>query len=589
MSRRLYNFGPFHLDIAEQLLLRDGKALPLKPKVFDVLAVLVENNGRVVCKDELMKQVWADSFVEEGNLAVSIFEIRKALGVDHSGQRYIETVPRRGYRFIASVTKVQVTSKVSGSLGVAAASEFPSGAADSPTTSKGSIAVLPFKFIGGPGNEYLGLGMADALITRLSNLRQVTVRPTSSVHKYSGAHDPVLAGKELGVEWVLDGSVQKTRKRIRATVQLVYVPEGKLHWAENFDEKSTDILSVEDSISERVSTALAPKLTGEERRELSKRYTESSDAYGAYLKGRYFLDKRTTEGCMKGIQYFEKAIAIDSNYALAYAGVASGYLTLNTIFPSREWNLGAETAALRALELDPALAEAHATLGILRTRSWDWPSAQREFRVSIELRPNYAAARALYAIYLVECGKFDEGLAEINKAQSLDPLSLLINSQLGALLYLSRRYDEALEQFQRTLELDADFAVARFSLGNLYEVLGRYDDAAKEYQQSQLGLRNLPEFTACMGRIDAFSGRIDQASQALNTLKQLSETCYVQSNLIALVFTALGQVDEAFQWLERAYEERDEDLCLLKIDPRFDSLREDPRFQSLLERVGLAD
>lgn len=268
MSRRLYRFGPFQLDIAEQVLLRDGQSLPLKPKVFDVLAVLVENSGRVVCKDELMKQVWADSFVEEGNLSVSIFEIRKALGGRKNGHRYIETVPRRGYRFVASVTDAGQPTTLKDENGRGGAARLLAGKEGYPITSKGSIAVLPFKFIGGAGNEYLGLGMADALITRLSNLRQVIVRPTSSVHKYIRAQDPVLAGKELGVEWVLDGSVQKSRKRIRATVQLVSVADGVLLWADKFDEKFTDILAVEDSISEQVARALAPKLSGEEERLL---------------------------------------------------------------------------------------------------------------------------------------------------------------------------------------------------------------------------------------------------------------------------------------------------------------------------------
>ena len=588
MRRRVYSFGPFQLDTEEQVLLRDGQSLPLKPKVLRVLAVLVENSGRLVYKDELLRQVWADSFVEEGNLSISIFEIRKALGENANGHKYIETVRRRGYRFTASVTDSEkgMTSEqengpdVAGSIESVASQGYP-------IASSGSIAVLPFKFIGGTGNEYLGLGMADALITRLSNLRRVTVRPTSSVRKYSGTEDPVSAGKELGVEWVLDGSVQKSRKRLRVTVQLVGVHDGALKWAEKFDENFTDIFGVEDSISEQVSKALEHKLSGEEKRALGKRFTQNPTAYEAYLKGRYFLDKKTTEGCKKGIDYFRRAIAIDSKYALAYAGIAACHITLNTVLPSREWNPKAESAALRALELDETLAEAHASLGLLRTRQWNWSAGERELKIAIQLKPTYAIARASYAIHLVETGRSCEGIAEIKKALALEPLSLLINSQLGSLLYLSRSYDDALEQFRRTLELDPNFAVARFSLGNLLEVLGRYDDAAREYQVSQVGLGNLPEFTACMARIHALSGNRSQALRSIGALRRLSKTCYVQSNLIALIYTALGQRDEAFDWLERAYAERDEDLCLLKVDPRFDSLRPDPKFTSLLERVGL--
>lgn len=590
MSRHLYSFGPFQLDTGEQVLLRDGQPLPLKPKIFDLLVVLVENSGRVVCKDELMKQVWAGSFVEEGNLAVSMVKLRQALGEAHNEHRYIETVQRRGYRFVACVTEASKQRTSQESDGLAVAPSSMAGASDGYAgAGKATIAVLPFKSIGATGGEYLGLGMADALITRLSNLRRVTVRPTSSVRKYNGAQDPVLAGKELSVEWVLDGSVQKSGKRIRVTVQLVNVGDGVLVWAEKFDEKFTDIFEVEDSISEKVVSALAVRLTGKEKSLLAKRYTENAEAYEAYLKGRYFLEKRTTEGCKKGIEYFEQAIAIDPNYALAYAGVAGCYVSLSTVFPSQECIPRAERAALSALELDAGLAEAHTSLGYVRTRRWDWSAAETEFKTAIELSPKYATAHALYAIYLAEVGRSHEALAEIKRAQAIDPLSLIINSQLGSVLFLARLYDEAVEQFRKTLDLDTDFAVARFVLGFAYEALGKYKDAVREYQHSQGGLGNLAEFTACVGRIHALSGRREQAFQAIDELKRLSEARYVQSNLIALIYTALEQKDEAFHWLERAYTERDEDLCLLKVDPRLDSLREDPRFLSLLQRVGLAN
>ena len=590
MSNRFYSFGPFQLDIGEQVLLRDGQSLSLKPKVFNVLAVLVQNSGRVVCKGELMKLVWADSFVEEGNLAVSIFEIRKVLGDNQNGHRYIETVPRRGYRFVATVTNPAEPAILAQQkqVDVVASSSVTAATNCYPNTTKGSIAVLPFKFIGGPGNEYLGLGMADALITRLSNLRQVTVRPTSSVNKYSGTHDPVLVGKELGVEWVLDGSVQKTQKRIRVTVQLVNVINGVLLWADKFDEKFTDIFSVEDSISEQVAKALAPRLTGEEKRLLAKRYTQDPIAYESYLKGRFFLEKRTTEGCRRGIEYFERAIAIDRTFALAYTGVAGCYITLNTICPSRECNQLAERASLSALNLDSDLSEAHASLGYVMTRQWNWLSAETEYKSALVLNPNNATAHALYAVYLAQVGRSNEALAEINRALRLDPLSLIINSQLGSILYVARRYEEAAEQFRKTLELEAGFSVAHFILGYVLEALGQYEDAIREYRYSQGGLGNQAEFSACVGRAHALSGRREQALQAVHELKRLSAERYVQPTLFVLIHAALGDIDGAFGWLEQAYTERDEDLCLLKVDPRLDSLRDDPRFTSLMERVGLA-
>jgi tetratricopeptide (TPR) repeat protein len=304
------------------------------------------------------------------------------------------------------------------------------------------------------------------------------------------------------------GSVQKSGERIRVTVQLLNVYDGILRWAEKFDEKFTDIFGVEDSISEQVAKALAPKLTGEEKRLLAKRYTENTNAYAAYLKGRYFFEKRTTEGCKKGIQYFQQAIEADPNYALAYAGVADCYITLSTLLPSPEWSPNAEKAALSALDLDAELAEPHASLGRIKSHRWDWSGSEEEFKVAIELNPNYASAHAWYAIYLGELGRYDEALAEIKRAQALDPISLIINTQFGSLLYVSRRYDEAVEQFRKTLDIDPDFAVAHFVLGYVLEALGKYDDALREYQHSQrVGLGNLAEFTASIGRIHAFSGR----------------------------------------------------------------------------------
>ncbi len=590
MSRRLYSFGPFQLDTGEQVLLRDGQTLPLKPKIFDVLAVLVENSGRLVCKDELMKQVWADSFVEEGNLAVSIFEIRKALGGHPNGHRYIETVPRRGYRFVACVTEAsqERTSRQRDGL-VGALSSTASASDGYAGASRATIAVLPFKPIGATGVEYLGLGMADALITRLSSLRRVIVRPTSSVCKYDGAQDPVLAGKELGVEWVLDGSVQKSRKRIRVTVQLVNVGDGVLLWAEKFDERFTDIFAVEDSISEQVSKALAPKLTGEEKRALAKRYTESPEAYEAYLKGRYFLEKRTTEGCKKGIKYFEHAIAIDPTYALAYTGLAGCHIVLGSYtLASQQSYLNAEGAILSALELDDQLAEAHASLGHLRTRQWAWSAAEKELKRAIELNPNYAIGHCWYALYLSEIGQFDEAFVEIKRAQTLDPVSPIIESSEGSLFYLARRYDQAIERFHRTLELDAGFALAHSFLGFAYEAKGDYQEAVTEYQLAKSVLGNLPEFVTCLGRVHALAGRTEEALEAIDELRCLSAERPVQPALIALIYTALGDNDKAFHWLEKAYAERDADLCLLGVDPRLDNLRGDPRFASLLHRVGLA-
>jgi DNA-binding winged helix-turn-helix (wHTH) protein/tetratricopeptide (TPR) repeat protein len=587
MGRRVYSFGPFELDLDEHILSRDGHAMALKPKVFDVLAVLVENSGKVMCKDELLERVWADRFVEEGNLAVSIFEIRKALGSDNGGQHYVETVPRRGYRFAATV--VQITN-----LNGPEEIRFDSRVAESTTSqtaleeAAGSIAVLPFKSIGTSTNEYLALGIADALITKLSNLKHITVRPTSSVRKYADIQDPIEAGKEQRVEWVLDGSVQLSEKRIRLTVQLVRVRDEGLRWAEKFDESFTDIFAVEDSISERVSKSLAPKLTGEERLALGKRYTLFPEAYQAYLRGRFFLEKRATDSCHRAIEYFTNALEIDPRYALAYAGLAECYIVLGSItFKSREAYVSAESAIRRALDLDDLLPEAHATFGHLKTRRWDLPGAEKEFKRSIELNGNYPKAHMWYAFYLCEIGQFDKAFQEIQRARDIDPVSPIIESADGSLLYLSRQYDQAIERLRRALELDGNFALAHSFLGFAYEAKGLYDEASAEYRRAADVLGDLPEFVSCLGRVHALAGRTDKANQAIAKLKSMSAAEPVQPTLIALIYAALDKKNDALQWLERAYSERDPDLVLLRVDPRLDCLRADPRFTDLVERVGL--
>ncbi|HKA17643.1 MAG TPA: winged helix-turn-helix domain-containing protein [Blastocatellia bacterium] len=589
MSIRFFRFGPFQINVQEQVLLREGRPLPLKPKLFELLLVLVAKSGHVLSKDQLMKQVWADSFVEEGNLAVSVHEIRKTLGGDSNGQPYIETIPRRGYRFAPCVTEITEEDEVSERAAVKAS--LTPGPGTSIGDSRGTIAVLPFKSIGASSNEFLGLGMTDALITRLSNLRQVMVRPTTSVRKYSGSHDPVVAGKELSVEWVLDGSIQKSGKRIRLTVQLVHVGDGVLRWAEKFDEKFTNIFAVEDSISEQVIKELEPRLTGTERRLLTKRHTENPVAYESYLKGRYFWEKRTIKGCQRGIEYFENAITNDAHFALAYAGLGHCYLTLGgyKVLSRFDYYAKAEEAILRALEIDEELAEAHSSLGSLKIRQWDWSGAQREFERSIRLNPNHVIAHVGYASYLSLIGRTDEALLAIDRALRIDPLSLPAHSAKGSILYVARKYDETIDQFKKTLILDEEFGVAHFCLGIVYDTLGRYEEARTMYLRSRRRLGNIPELCGTLARIDALTGKTAESIAAINDLKRISGQNYIPFYCIALIYCALGDDDAAFQALESGYSEHDEDLFLIKVDPRLDCLRADPRFFDLLKRVGFID
>jgi tetratricopeptide (TPR) repeat protein len=367
------------------------------------------------------------------------------------------------------------------------------------------------------------------------------------------------------------------------------VSDGALLWAEKFDETFTHIFAVEDSISEQVSKALAPRLTGEEKRALAKRHTESAIAYEAYLRGRFFLDKRTIEGCTKGIEHFQQAISVDPQFALAYVGLAGCHIVLGGYMVSAQQSyFKAERALRSALKLDDQLAEAHASLGHLRTRRWDWLAAERELQLAIQLNPNYANGHTWYALYLSEIGEFDKAFIEIKNAQDIDPVSPIIEATKGSLLYFTRQYDQAIERFQKALEFDAGFALAHSFLGFAYEAKENYRQALAEYYSAINVLGNLPEFRACLGRVHALEGRTDEARGIIAELKCQSAPQAGHPTLIALVYTAIGDRDEALKWLEAAFAERDPDLCLLKVDPRLDSLRGDSRFMRLLELVGLA-
>jgi TolB-like protein len=355
-STLVYEFGPFRVDAAQHLLFRDGVPVPLTPKAFDTLLVLVENSGRLVEKDNLMKEVWPDSFVEEGSLTRNISVLRKLLGGDSADTRYIETLPKRGYRFTVSVSQLEgeeLLVRRHAQVRIVTEEDVDEPEEISATKKKlslpeavRSLAVLPFKLLGGDlADEYLGLGIADALITKLSNIRRITVRPTSAVLNFTGlTQDAASSGRQLRVDAVLEGSIQRVNERIRVTVQLVGVEESAPLWGEKFDAAFTDIFEVEDRVSEQVVTALTSKLSGEESRFLVKRYTEDTEAYRSYLQGRYFWNKRTPEGLSKAVEFFREAIGRDPDYALAYAGLAdcyniSGfwiYLRLRRLFPSRE-------------------------------------------------------------------------------------------------------------------------------------------------------------------------------------------------------------------------------------------------------------
>jgi serine/threonine-protein kinase len=461
-----------------------------------------------------------------------------------------------------------------------------------PAKSIKSIAVLPFKpLVAEYRDEALELGMADTLIYKLSNIRQVTIRPLSAVRKYTSMdQDPAAVGREQKVDAVLDGNIQRSGEKIRLTVRLVRVSDGLEIWTEQFDEKFNDILSLQDSVSSKVAGVLAVTLTDEEKERLTKRQTGDTEAYNLYMMGRYHLNRLTDEGLRKGQNYFQRAIERDPNYALAYAGLADSYIALGgfNALPPQESYPNGKQAAKKALELDEHLAEAHVSLAsAMFLYDWDWSGAEREFKQSITLNPGYSDAHQIYSYYLAAMGRFDEGLGEMRQALELDPLSIVKITGEGEVHLFARQNNEAIAAFQKALEMDPNFGFAHWALGKAYMQQGMYDQAIAAFQKAIPLSGDSPDEPAMLARAYALLGKKAGARKILDDLKEQSKKRYVAPTVVASIHAALGEKDQAFVWLDKAYDEHDAILVQLKVEPIFDELRSDPRFTVLLKRVGL--
>jgi DNA-binding winged helix-turn-helix (wHTH) protein/TolB-like protein len=669
--KHFYDFGPFRIDVANRLLLRDGQPLPLTPKAVDTLLALVQYGGEVLKKDELMKLVWPDSVVEEGNLTQNIYLLRKTLGEGSNGENYIETVPRRGYRFVGEVrksqdeaaelilaerTKVQVVIEeqeeggsdaetprhgdtettepgnngflsASPPLLIPLSSSLPhrrrlsipvllttiilvviaalfyltfSGRPKPPETKATieSIAVLPFKPLGtGSGDQDLGVGMADALITQLSNIRRIIVRPTSAVLKYGSSNQDLLAvGRELNVDALLDGKFQRADGRLRVTVQLVSVHDGAPLWAEKFDEEFTNMLAVQDAIAQRVTQALALKLSSEEQKLLAKRFTENPEAYQAYLQGRSHWNRRTTPAFEKAIEYFEQALRYDPSYALAYAGLADVYALLGFRYNAHEQRQSdampkAKAAAIRALQLNDLLAEAHTALAVVKqSYDWDFAGAESEFKRAIALNPNYAHAHQAYALHLLAMGRLDAAKAEIKRAQELDPLSFPINKDLGDILYLARSYEYAIGQYRRTLKMASDDPLLpslRRMLGWAYQHQGMHEPAVTEFIELLRMQEVKSEHLVALRQAYEAAGIKGYWRKWLEWQRDRIMRGQRSPFYLAQIYAFLGEKEQAFACLEKAYEDRSISLAALRLSPNFDGLRADSRYTALMQRIGL--
>lgn len=455
-----------------------------------------------------------------------------------------------------------------------------------------SIAVLPFDNISpDPENEYFSDGLTEEIITHLSKIRTLKVISRTSAMRYKGVKKPLsqIAG-ELGVEFILEGSVRRQGGDLRITAQLIDAPQDTHLWAEKYRGTLEDVFDIQEKVAGEIAGALRLRLSPNEEKDLKKRYTEDPEAFQLYLKGRFWWNKRTEEAMWKGIRYFEEAIQKDPVYALAHAGLADSYNMLGFygMLPPKEAFPKARAAALRALEINDMLAEAYSALAYARHyHDWNWAGTEEGYQRALQSNPNYASAHQFYGTFLTCMGRPDESLARMKKAQELDPLSLIINSAVGWLHYYARQYDEAIEKLEKALEMDPHFFLAHLWWGFAVQEKGMRTEAEAAYEKAKTLSGGTPITIASLGHLYAVSGQRDKATAVLNELSELSKWRYVSAYYIAAIYAGLGDNDRAFEWLERGYEERAQALVFLKVDPHVDPLRSDPRFTALLKKVGL--
>ena len=640
LQPQIYEFGEFRIDAAKRLLLRNAdEIIPLTPKIFDTLLYFVQNNGKVIEKDELMREIWTDTIVEENNLNKNISVLRRVLGEKPGEHRFIATVPGCGYKFVASVqisnSKFQIPSLVESEIehlklqnesenntkpatgnlksetkqdqnqkiyafvavilliacGVGFYLWRNSNESASVSSTK-TVAVLPFKpLVAENRDEVLEMGMADTLIARLGGNREIVVRPLSSVRKYGNLEqDAQTAGRELGVDSVLDGNIQRWGDKIRVNVRLINTADGATLWNGTFDEKFTDIFVVQDAISQKVVSALVLRLNGDEQTRLEKRYTNNAEAYEFYLRGRFHFFKITPPEVQTAIGFYQKAVKADPNYALALAGMADAYRTqaIAAHAPSKEVFPQAKALAMRALELDGSLAEAHIVLGWVGfLYDLDWENAERELKRAIELAPNNSEAHRAYAHLLSSLGRHDEAIVESKKARELAPLTLITATLDGYFLLYAGRYDEAIARLNKTLELDPNFWVAHNALGRVYIVQGRYDEAITALTKARELADGSTEPTTQLGYALAKSGRRGEAQAVLEELKSFASKSYVPMYFFAIIYNGLGEKEESLNYLEKSFQEREAQMTFIKIDTRWDNLRSEPRFIDWMKRMKL--
>jgi TolB-like protein/DNA-binding winged helix-turn-helix (wHTH) protein/Tfp pilus assembly protein PilF len=620
-TKRFYLFGPFKLDSQERVLTISNERIALTPKALDTLLVLVERNGHVLEKDEILKHVWPDTFVEEGTLAQNISTLRKALGEDSNGHTYIETVPRRGYRFVAPVmVETEKTSDDAMPMATSSSSadsRFRTGTwalaalvllgvvgyfwhghlthSARPPTNRVALVVVPFENLSGAvDQQYFADGFTEEMITQLGDLdpkKLAIIARVSSVQYHPGrnAHE---IGQELGADYILQGSVTRDRDRVRITAQLILATDQTTLWARDYDRSLRDILSVQREVAGAIAKEIKLKLSPEESLRLEVPRTVDPDAYELYLKGRYFWNKRSEANFVKSIDYFQQAIARDPNYAPAYAGLADSYALLgsspNPDIPRSQAMPKAKAAAEKALQLDETLSDAHTSLAFVKMHyEWDWPGSEKEFQRALNLNPNYATAHEWYAFWFTAQGRTDKALDQLAYAQKADPLSLIIKADTAEMLNYSGQYAESQQEAQKALDMDPNFLPAYLCLADVHVATGNYRSAIIELQKA---LTISPDDTWTLARLGATYALAGERNKAETILQEMLRDSKNRGDLamnIAQIYSVLGEDIKALAYLEKAYQYREGGLILMNVRHEFQRLHSDPRFVDLTRRVGL--